>query len=170
MSTISAPDSSHLMQCPRTDRLSRNHTYLRAVLLFATLALPVTFMTGKSVTGDEGAHLPAGYSYLVTHKVTLTPEHPPLIKEICALPLLFLDVAMVMDQTTIERRAKDRIYEWRFGREFFSGPDRENLLFWGRIPAVLLSFALAVVILRWATELWGPLGGSLALFLYAFDP
>src|SRR5262249_22351733 len=105
-----------------------------------------------------------------THRVTLNPEHPPLIKEICALPLLFLDVVMPVAQDVIEQRAKDSTYEWRFGREFFSRPDRDRLLFWGRLPAALLSLALAGLILRWASELWGPLAGSLALFLYAFDP
>src|SRR5882672_8729765 len=135
--------------------LSRDHLLLRAVLLLATFVLPVAFMAGKSLTGDEAAHLPAGYSYLVTGKVTLNPEHPPLIKEICALPLLFLGASMPADQATIEHGAKERIYEWRFGRAFFSGPDRDKLLFWGRVPAVLLSLALAALILRWATELWG---------------
>jgi hypothetical protein len=149
---------------------TRSHVWLRVVLLLATIALPIRFMTGKSLTGDEAAHLPAGYSYLKTGTIVLNPEHPPLIKELCAVPLLFLDAAMPADRETIERAASDRLYEWRFGRKFFSGPDRDRLLFWGRVPAVLLSFALAALTLRWASQLWGAFAGSLALFLYAFDP
>src|SRR5439155_4695823 len=133
---------------PTTAPLPRDHLLLRVVLLLATLVFPVGFMTGKSLTGDEAAHLPAGYSYLVTHRVTLNPEHPPLIKEICALPLLFLDVVMPVAQDVIEQGAKDSTYEWRFGREFFSRPDRDRLLFWGRIPGALLSLALAGLIVR----------------------
>jgi len=150
--------------------LSRDHMLLRGVLLLATFVLPVTFMTGKSLTGDEAAHLPPGFSYLVTHRVTLNPEHPPLIKEICALPLLFLGAVMPADQDAIEQGAQDSLYEWRFGRQFFSRPDRDRLLFWGRVPAALLSLALAALILRWASEIWDRFAGSLALFLYAFDP
>lgn len=127
-------------------------------------------MAGKSLTGDEAAHLPAGYSYLVTGRVVLNPMHPPLIKEICALPLLFLGVEMPVDAATLSRRGEDFTYQWRFGREFFARPDRDRLLFWGRVPAVLLSLGLAALIVRWASNLWGPLAGSLALFLYAFDP
>jgi hypothetical protein len=173
MSTISTPDSSERssgVNGIRTQPVSRDHAHLRIILLFATFGLPIVFMSGKSLTGDEAAHLPAGYSYLTTHKVTLNPEHPPLIKELCALPLLFLDLTMPIDQDSIERSAKDSLYEWRFGHRFFAQPHRDQLLFWGRIPAVLLSLALAVLILRWATELWGPRAGSVALFLYAFDP
>src|SRR5206468_5018569 len=110
MSTISTPDWSERtsrVNGIRTPPVSPGHAYLRIILLFATFGLPIVFMSGKSLTGDEAAHLPAGYSYLTTHKVTLNPEHPPLIKELCALPLLFLDVTMPIDQDSLERSAKD---------------------------------------------------------------
>jgi dolichyl-phosphate-mannose-protein mannosyltransferase len=154
----------------QTSSLSRSHRCIRIMLLISTLALPVVFMAGKSVTGDEIAHLPAGYSYLVTGRVLLNPMHPPLIKELCALPLRFLHPRMPLDADTLEKRATDFTYQWPFGHQFFAQPGRDRLVFWGRMPAVLLSFGLAIVVLNWATELWGPLGGSLALFLYAFDP
>jgi len=44
------------------------------------------------------------------------------------------------------------------------------VLFWSRIAPVVISLGLAVVVLAWASELWGPAGGLLALFLYVFDP
>ena len=43
-----------------------------------------------SATFDETTHLPAGYSYLKTGDCRLNPQHPPLIKLLCAAPLLFL--------------------------------------------------------------------------------
>jgi hypothetical protein len=148
----------------------RGHLYLRGVLLFATLALPIVFLRMKSVTEDEIVHLPAGYSYLVTGRVVLNPMHPPLVKELCALPLLFLNLEMPVDQETLSRSADDVTYQRKFGSDFLSQPGRDRAVFWGRLPAVLLSLALAIVVARWATELWGAAAGSLALFLYAFDP
>src|SRR5262249_16802490 len=48
--------------------------------------------------------------------------------------------------------------------------DADRLLFWGRVPAVLMSAGLAVLVMLWAQRLWGPLAGLLALALYVFDP
>ncbi len=127
-------------------------------------------MTGKSVTSDEIVHIPAGYSYLKTGRVTLNPMHPPLVKEICALPLLFMDLRLPVGEETIREMGRDIRYQWKFGEDFFSTVDVERVLFWSRIPAVLLSFALAILILRWSTELWGTAGGLLSLFCYVFDP
>ncbi len=146
------------------------HRAVRIVLLVAAFALPATFMTRKSLTSDEIAHLPAGYSYLVTRRIVLNPMHPPLVKELCALPLLFMDIRMPADAATIAREGADITYQWRFGEAFFSQPNRDSLVYWGRIPAVLLSVALAILVLLWANELWGPIGGTFALTLYVFDP
>ena len=96
--------------------------------------------------------------------------HPPLVKEICALPLLFMDLRLPVGKETIREKGRDIRYQWKFGEDFFSTVDVERVLFWSRIPAVLLSFALAILILRWSTELWGTAGGVLSLFCYVFDP
>lgn len=149
---------------------SRAHLCLRALLLSATFVLPVVFMKGKSVTEDEIAHLPAGYSYLRTGRIVLNPMHPPLVKEICALPLLFLGLDMPVDRDTLPANAADVTYQRKFGGDFLVQPGRDRAIFWGRVPAVLLSVALAMAVAKWAAELWGPAGGTLALFLYAFDP
>src|SRR5881227_1117592 len=93
-----------------TGSLTLLHRCLRVLLLSATLVLPIAFMAEKSVTGDEIAHLPAGYSYLVTGRVLLNPMHPPLIKELCALPLLLLPARMPVDADTLAERATDFTY------------------------------------------------------------
>src|SRR5881397_3128466 len=50
------------------------------------------FIGESSQTSDEAVHLSAGYSYLKTADFRLNPEHPPLVKEWAALPLLFFDL------------------------------------------------------------------------------
>ncbi len=154
------------------DALTRSVSFriVRVVLLSGAFALPFVLMTGKSITGDEVAHIPAGYSYLVTQEVVLNPMHPPLVKELCALPLLFLGLEIPVDAATIRTTGKDFTYQWEFGQQFFLRQNLQRVLFWSRIPAALLSLALAWLVMRWATELWGALGGLLALFLYVVDP
>jgi hypothetical protein len=132
--------------------------------------MPLILLRGKSVTLDEVSHVAAGYSYLRTQEIVLNPMHPPLIKELCALPLLFLDLKMPVDAETLRKRGSEIFYQWRFGADFLRTQGAERVLLYSRPVAVLLSVGLATVILLWATELWGPAGGALALFLYVFDP
>jgi hypothetical protein len=57
---------------------------------FATLVLSDLLTT--SATYDEPVHLFAGYSDLRWGDRRLIPDHPPLLKKLAALPLLFMDV------------------------------------------------------------------------------
>ena len=141
-------------------KLSRTSSTGLLLLGFVFLA-PVVLMRGKSVTFDEVTHLPSGYSYLVQHAVRYNQQHPPLIKEICALPLLLIGV---------KTPGSFPDSEWNFGEEFLFSQDADKILFWGRLPAVLMSVGLGLLIMCWATDLWGKSAGLFALFLYAFDP
>ena len=151
---------------------SRRFGVRAAQVLLVALAfvIPAIIMRDKSVTSDETAHLPAGYSYLTTRVVKLNPMHPPLVKELAALPLLVLDPIMPVDPGTLVTQDLPLTYQWEFGKQFLDGEDGDRLLFWGRVPAVLLSAGLAVLVMLWAQRLWGPLAGLLALALYVFDP
>jgi dolichyl-phosphate-mannose-protein mannosyltransferase len=142
-------------------KLDRSRSVLTLVLLAVVLIVPAVIMNEKSATFDEVTHLPAGYSYLVERSIRYNPQHPPLIKEICALPLLSLDLRYPENPSE---------NEWSFGRDFLFRQDAQRILFWGRVPALLLSLGLASLVTMWATQLWGWWGGLLALFLYAFDP
>jgi hypothetical protein len=143
-----------------------------AILLVGSFIAPIALMRQKSITYDEVPHLPAGVSYWKTGKVELNPMHPPLVKELCALPLLALgaDANLPVDRDEIQRLAREVWNQRAFGWRFFAHRDIESIVFWGRLPAVALSAGLAALVLAWARELWGPLGGLLALFQYVFDP
>lgn len=140
-----------------------------AAALLVAAFLPAVFMREKSVTSDEVAHLPAGYSYLATGRIVLNPMHPPLLKELAALPLLALGARIPAGAPDL-REPLPVTAQWEFGEKFLLSQDADRLLFWGRMPIVLLSVALAVVVARWSADLWGPAGGLLALALYVFDP
>ncbi len=47
--------------------------------------------TGATITSDEFAHISAGYYYLKTGRYLLNPEHPPLVKDIAAIPLFLVN-------------------------------------------------------------------------------
>jgi hypothetical protein len=61
------------------------------VLLFcaAFAASVISFARNSTATFDEIAHLSAGYAYLRWDDYRLNPEHPPLMKKLAALPLLW---------------------------------------------------------------------------------
>ncbi|MCK5044298.1 glycosyltransferase family 39 protein [Candidatus Parcubacteria bacterium] len=151
--------------------MSNRLTNLLAVVLLAFMFLLAVFsMKDDAVTYDEAAHLPAGYSYLTQKDMRLNPEHPPLIKDLSALPLLFIkDINFPSD---IDAWQKDANGQWVFGSHFLhqSSNPTDKMIFWGRIPIVLLLMLLGFYIFKWARELAGNKGGLLALFLFSFSP
>src|SRR5207244_73599 len=83
----------------------------------------------QAATFDDGPHLPAGYTYLKLGDHRLNPEHPPLVKTLAALPLLFMDVTIKPDDEAWALRR-----QWEFGKRFlYRWNDADRLLFWGRL-------------------------------------
>ncbi|MBI3451087.1 MAG: hypothetical protein HY049_19510, partial [Acidobacteria bacterium] len=70
-------------------RSRRSHALAVAALL--ALFAVAAFLSSRedSATFDETAHIAAGYSALDARDFRLNPEHPPLAKVWCAIPLLF---------------------------------------------------------------------------------
>jgi 4-amino-4-deoxy-L-arabinose transferase-like glycosyltransferase len=129
-------------------------------------ALAVSSMLTTSAVYDETAHLPAGYTYLTLRDFRMNPEHPPLVKELAALPLLFMDVRM---RTALPAWALGQ--EWEFGHRFlYQWNDADRLLFWGRIPVVALGCALGAAVLLWTRRRFGPWAGAIAFFLCVLSP
>jgi hypothetical protein len=145
----------------------RGYWAIAAGLLAALLLQCVLSMRLLSASFDEHAHLPAGYTYWKTGQIGLNPQHPPLVKLLCAAPLLALKPRV--DWTDPGWTSGN---EWRFGHIFFYewGNDVDRLLFWGRMPVVLLSVLLGVYVFLWSSALFGPPGGVASLALYAFCP
>lgn len=138
-----------------------------ALLLIALFAQAVLSMHELSASTDELTHLPSGYSYLATGEVQLNPQHPPLMKLLCAAPLLLLDPKL--DPAALDFSA-GLPNEWDFGFRFLYGNDADRLLFWGRMPVVLTALGLAAYTFVWARRLFGKAAGTAALVLCAFSP
>jgi len=138
-----------------------------------------------SATFDETAHLPAGLSYLERGDFRLNPEHPPLSKAWAALPLwLFAESRSDYDDSAWTGRpvvpGDPRLSgadQWRFGHGVLNGRPRVTgrrdpmeMLIPARTSMLVLGLLLGLIVWAWATELWGPHGGLLALFLFALSP
>ncbi len=138
-----------------------------ALLLGAFAALAVGSMAGDSVTSDEVAHLPAGYTYVQTGDFRLNPQHPPLLKALAAMPLTRLDLKPIW-QVAAWREGDDRA----FGADFLLNNrlPLSRILFAGRLPMVALGVLMGAVLFRWAVALWGFAAAAGVLLLFAFSP
>lgn len=139
-------------------------------LLAAVFFLCVFSMAGDSLTMDEKAHIPAGYSYLAKQDMRLNPEHPPLIKDLAAFPLLF--IKGINFPSDIKDWNEEVNGQWGFGYNFFfnSGNPADKMIFWARIPMVMVLLLLGFYVFKWARELFGNIAGLIALFLFCFSP
>lgn len=136
--------------------------------LLALFALQVVLTSSHmSPSYDEVAILPPGYVFLKTGQWRLVAEHPPLIFALSAVPLLALNPPLDLTDPSWTREPLNR---WAFGPNFLFTNDADRLLFWGRLPVLLLSLLLGYFVYRWAHELYGSNAGLMALLLYAFCP
>jgi hypothetical protein len=145
--------------------------YKKIILLILSFMLVVSVLNAKndSAIFDETAHIPASYSYVNNHDMRLNPEHPPLIKALAGLPLLFMHLKF---DTTKAFWTTDVNGQWDAGRDILwqEGNDADRIIFWSRIPIVLISLLLGLFIFKWTRELAGISAGLFALAIYAFDP
>ena len=129
------------------------------ILIFVGQALYLA--AANSTVSDEVAHLGAGYSYLKEGHLDLNPEHPPFIKQLAALPLLFMNLKFPSGN---EQYALGRAFLYQIGNP------AERMIFFAR--AVLLPFAvfLGMIIFLWTRDLFGPKAACFSLLLFAFFP
>lgn len=142
-------------------------------LLFGILAVSGMLMLGAargdSLIMDELPHIPAGYSYVAHLDYRLNPEHPPLVKALAAVPLLFVNVNF---PDTVKSWTEDVNGQWDFGREFFyrAGNDAHEITFLSRIFPILLALLAGAVVYFWAKERMGKTWALLPAFLFLFSP
>lgn len=123
---------------------------------------------GDSGTVDEIAHIPSGYSYVKYGDFRLNPEHPPLAKALAGIPLtLQSNIKGFKDNWTW-----DSIDQWDAGWYFLykAGNDPAEVLFWARLPMILLMIGLGLFLYKWASELFGRKAGIFTLALYSLYP
>ncbi|MDP3954445.1 MAG: glycosyltransferase family 39 protein [bacterium] len=140
-----------------------------AIIAIATI-LAISSVWNENIIVDEVPHIGAGYSYLVKQDMRLNPEHPPLAKDIAAIPLLFLNLDQrVFDTDIWQTKVND---QWYFGRMliFQSGNDADLIAHAVKIPMLLFFVLSAVLVFKWANKLYGNRFALIALILFSFSP
>lgn len=159
--------------------IKKHANILLLLILGVSFALSIGAMKDDTATFDERAHIPAAYSSVRYGDMRLNPEHPPLLKDLAGLPLLFLHLSFPIQSdlwtdgiTKSWQNGTSMWSTWSIGTEFIykSGNDAESILFWSRLPIVLLGLLLGFFIYRFTKELAGTGAGLFATLLYAFDP
>jgi Dolichyl-phosphate-mannose-protein mannosyltransferase len=123
----------------------------------------------NSPSPDEVAHLPAGLSHWRSGTFDLYNVNPPLPRLVASLPLVFLDVKTDWSNLDLGPFARS---EFAVGPEFVAVNGTRAFWYftiarWACIPFSLLG---ALVCFAWASQLYGPRSGLLALALWVFSP
>ncbi|MBI2452768.1 MAG: glycosyltransferase family 39 protein [Parcubacteria group bacterium] len=144
------------------------------ILLFVMGAAALLSMRSDSLTFDELAHIPAGYSYLTQQDYRLNPEHPPLFKDLAAAPLLFLDLTFPSDKE-LWLQTKEAPAWWvqfDLGREFLyrSGNDPKKIILFSRLSMIGFLLLLGWILFKTTRGLFGNRVALGSLFLFAFSP
>ena len=152
----------------------RSTNLLAAALLLVLFWTALLSMDGTSLTFDELAHIPAGYSYLTQKDYRINPEHPPLVKDLSAVPLLFQDLNFPGQSSAWKQEATAPAWWVQFdlGTEFIYNSQNSptDIIFWARFPMILLLLLLGWFLFKWARKLGGNPVGLGVLALFSFSP
>jgi len=143
--------------------------FLVGLTVLASFILMLNASWQESATMDELAHIPAGYGYVRYLDYRLNPEHPPLVKALAALPLLFQKLNFPTSKSSWQTDVNG---QWASGAEFLyeSGNDADKIIQWSRLGPMLLILLLIIFIYIWAKELIGRWWALLPTFLFGFSP
>ncbi|HLM54624.1 MAG TPA: hypothetical protein VK422_00750, partial [Pyrinomonadaceae bacterium] len=125
------------------------------LLAVMTLNMLAT-LARKSITNDETVLIPAAYYHLAAGDFQHVAEHPPLCKLLAGVPLLFVQPNEA-PADLVPDKVSSTEYTWAYQERFWND-NRDiygELSFWSRVPMVLLTVALGVVLFLFARELFG---------------
>ncbi len=142
---------------------------IAALILIAGFGLMLYSSLNESATMDELAHIPAGYSYLKLGDNRLNPEHPPLLKDLSAIPLIFMDLKFPTETKYWTEYING---QWDMGRAFLyeSGNDADQIINWARLFPILLTILTGFLLYYIAKKRIGSTWALLPLFLFILSP
>lgn len=166
------------------ETLSRSASIVVYALLATFFLESFSASLQKSPTYDEVIHTAAGLSYVSTGHIVINQQHPPLLKELAGLFLFAAGVRWPSDPQarelaagTIsikgplpERLMADIGVGYPVANALMANSGVGRVLFWARLPLILLSTAFGYVLFLFARTLAGTAAGLGALFLFTFDP
>lgn len=165
-----APPASAL-----SDRSARLIAFI-LVVIFAAQAL--WHARAKTSTFDEGGHLVSSYAIAARNDTGVDTTHPPLVRRLFGLPLVWRGVApardypepVVLPETPMRERPDPQIYYYAAHFLFRNVISAEEILFGSRTVSAALGSLLGLVIFLWTRALYGNAAAILSLTLFAFCP
>jgi 4-amino-4-deoxy-L-arabinose transferase-like glycosyltransferase len=146
----------------------RRNVYEAAAVCFLLVLLSLQLFLSvrrESQTWDEGNHIFTGYRSWTHGDFGLNPEHPPLLKLLATVPLLWSQPkAPVLEERFFKEDAFLR------GKEFLYQNDADQILARTRTVAATLTLFTALVVFFAAKEMFGTGSAFIALTLLVFDP
>lgn len=121
-------------------------SFLAFLLLFAMALLMAGAQRHKELSYDEHPNLYYGYRFLT--------EGPSARPDGQRMPILVLNAALCYSYQCDSSKLDES----------------EALRFWVRLPGMIFTLLLGVLIFRWASEWYGTKGALLSLFFYCFNP
>ncbi len=145
--------------------------------------------SGNAVTTDELVHITGGYYYFQTHRYFINTGHPPLVKDIAALPLVImhpvfptisptanLPVGYAWNQfppqnfdysTNLEKQDDS----WDLGRVFIFNPQNnpDLIVFWSRFSVIFFNALFIFILYLIVSKAWGRRAALLGAFLLVFS-
>ena len=150
-----------------------SHLLLAGILVAIFVIESLSASLKKSPVFDEPPHIASGLSYLATHVFHANLQHPPLLKEMSALVLSMAGIhwpKSPMADALIRGGPRSVNVEWPLGSDIIRDNGADRVLFWGRLPFIVLAALLGGLIYWWGRELVGESAALGALFLYVLDP
>ncbi len=166
-------------------KLKKSTTWTRSLLSWQTVTAlgvlavmavlaggPALFL--ESPTFDEIAHIAASITYVNKFDARFNPEHPPLAKVLCGISMAAGGVrADYGSPLWIQSESTFASFtgEWVFGDWVtLRWNDPHQVIFWARLPMLLLTLLLGWCIYVFANRLGGRWAGLLCLAIYASTP
>jgi hypothetical protein len=144
---------------------------LCALLLAAAAFQMLAVIRRKNITVDEIVMIPSAYYHLVAGNFQLVNEHPPLAKILAAAPLLFIQPNEPKPPEIHAGPELDND-KWAYYADFWdsNATEFETISFWARVPMILLTIVLGVIIFIIARGMFGARAAVFSVALFSFEP
>jgi len=146
---------------------NKKELLLLVALLSVFLFQSIVTLKETNLTFDEPFWITYGY-YMVKHADTsIYLLHPPLSYIVGGFPLLFQDIKLPYSYEKCDGLGW---YQCPHDMVFESGNDPEKMGFYVKMPFLLVSLLLGLLIYFFAKELYGTKAALFSLTLYSFSP
>jgi hypothetical protein len=173
MCRCSSKSASAKIGAMPSDAFTRRVGHVLAAGLIAAFFLQtLSSSLQKSPVFDEPPHIASGLAYIQKGVFTPNMQHPPLLKEIAALSMLLAGIRLP-DTALVDamlREPAGQGLEWAAGNLVIETAGPSRILFLARLPLILLSTLMPLLLYLWGRRMIGELAALGALFLCTFDP